>query len=181
MASLELNKQSCPEHVLKWIENGGQIHYVTSLHRQSTASFNYQKVYENSSESRLVSFCFRDFVISILGTYIKSIFLYGTTLGTTQAGIHSPQGPGTDQSDLVIRDFSKFLVLFRSGPKRLKFFGPGPFAVNGFLDPSIIMIKPLIKPIGRLNEKELLRKMLNIVMRKFNRILKTLQNLKTAP
>ena len=74
MASLELNKQSCPEHVLKWIENGGQIHYVTSLHRQSTASFNYQKVYENSSESRLVSFDFRDFVISILGTFIESIF-----------------------------------------------------------------------------------------------------------
>ena len=83
MASLELNKQSCPEHVLKWIENGGQIHYVTSLHRQSTASFNYQKVYENSSESRLVSFGFRDFAISILGTCIKSIFLYRTTLGTT--------------------------------------------------------------------------------------------------
>ena len=55
MASLELNKQSCPEHVLKWIENGGQIHYVTSLHRQSTTSFNYQKVFENSSESRFVS------------------------------------------------------------------------------------------------------------------------------
>ena len=75
MASLELNKQSCPEHVLKWIENGGQIHYVTSLHRQSTASFNYQKVYENSSESRLVSFGFLNVLSYLNLEHMSKAFL----------------------------------------------------------------------------------------------------------
>ena len=56
---------------------------------------------------------------------------------------------------------------------------PSDFCVVG--SKYIYMIKSFQKPIGRLIKKELLRKMLNIVMRKFNRILKTLQNLKTAP
>ena len=49
VASLELNRQSCPDHVLKWIENGGQISYVSSLHQQSVG---YAKVEEETSETR---------------------------------------------------------------------------------------------------------------------------------
>ena len=52
VASLELNRQSCPDHVLKWIENGGQIRYVSSLHRQSIG-YNYAKVEEETSDTRL--------------------------------------------------------------------------------------------------------------------------------
>ena len=85
IASLELNRQTCPEsgfskfssrffdskitflekfeanfadpfleHVIKWIENGGQIRYVSSIHRHSVG-YNYAKVDEDTSDTRFTT------------------------------------------------------------------------------------------------------------------------------
>ena len=40
-----------PEHVIRWIENGGQIRYVSSIHRHSVG-YNYAKVDEDTSDTR---------------------------------------------------------------------------------------------------------------------------------